>query len=349
MAGPPSPIAAVRLAVRSSLETLPPGSRVLVACSGGADSLALAAATAFVAPRLGMRAGAVIVDHGLQEGSADQAAATADVLRRLGLDPAQVVRVTVGSEGGPEAAARLARYDALHTAATTHSARAVLLAHSLDDQAETVLLRLGRGSGARSLAGMPAVWSPPEGPTDLWRRPVLKLRRAVLREFCTASGLEPWDDPHNSDRTYARVRVRLLALPALEAALGPPVVEALARTADQLRDDADALDVWTAHAYAQAAQPPDNEGTPASLAIEPVLGLPPAVRRRVVRHWAVTGGARPGSLGSRHVEALDALLVDWHGQGGVALPGGLTAQRDYGRLTLSATDATATGEDVGGR
>jgi len=228
-------VASVRKAVRASLAGLAPGELVLAACSGGPDSLALAAALAFVAPRAGLRAGAVTVDHGLQEGSADRAAQVAAVLLGLGLDPVRAVAVTVDGVGGPEAAARTARYAALESAAADLGAAAVLLGHTLDDQAETVLLGLARGSGARSLSGM----APRRG---LFLRPLLGVRRQATTGACAALGLSPWADPHNADRRFARVRVRLDALPALEAALGPGVAEALARTADQLRDDAEVLE-----------------------------------------------------------------------------------------------------------
>jgi tRNA(Ile)-lysidine synthase len=143
-------IADLRRAVRAAL---PAEGLVLVALSGGPDSLALAAATAFEAAG---RAGAVIVDHGLQAGSAAIAEAAAEQARSLQLDPVIVVAVTVGADGGPEAAARAARYRALSEAAASLGASAVLLGHTLDDQAETVLLGLARGSGATSLQGMRA-------------------------------------------------------------------------------------------------------------------------------------------------------------------------------------------------
>jgi tRNA(Ile)-lysidine synthase len=228
-------VARTREAVRATLAELPQGTTVLVACSGGTDSLALAAATAFEAPKLGLRAGAVVVDHGLQPDSAHVAETAAEQCRTLGLDPVQVRVVEVGTDGGPEGAARTARYDALRDAADELSADVVLLAHTRDDQAETVLLGLGRGSGARSLAGMaPAV--------GRLRRPFLEVPRATTAAACIASGLRPWHDPHNDDPQYTRVRVRHEVLPVLEEALGPGVVEALARTAGLLRADADALD-----------------------------------------------------------------------------------------------------------
>ena len=226
--GPAPAVASIRNAVRQCLADLAPGDLVLAACSGGADSLALAAALAFVAPRAGLRAGGVTVDHGLQDGSDGRAASVTTALAGLGLDPVRCVAVRVESAGGPEAAARTARYEALSRVAAETGAVAVLLGHTLDDQAETVLLGLARGSGPRSLAGMP----PRRG---VFRRPLLGLRRPVTASACAALGLEPWQDPHNGDRRFARVRVRLDALPALEAAVGPGVAEALARTADQAR------------------------------------------------------------------------------------------------------------------
>ena len=203
--GPRPAVAEVRRAVRRGLDGLDPGDLVLAACSGGADSLALAAALAHEAPRRGLRAGGVTVDHGLQPGSAQRARHVAAVLTGLGLDPVCTVPVHVAAgpgAGGLEAAARGARYQALDEAARSTGARAVLLGHSLDDQAETVLLGLARGSGPRSLRGMPAR-------RGHYRRPLLGVSRATLRAACEAAGLQPWDDPHNADPAFARAEGRL--------------------------------------------------------------------------------------------------------------------------------------------
>jgi len=314
----PAPVAAVRNAVRSSLSGLAPGDLVLAACSGGPDSLALAAALAFVAPRAGLRAGAVTVDHGLQAGSADRAAAVAQTLRGLGLDPVSAVAVTVAGPGGPEAAARTARYAALEQAAAGFGATAVLLGHTLDDQAETVLLGLARGSGPRSLAGMP----PRRG---VFVRPLLGVRRSVTVAACAALGLTAWSDPHNADRRFARVRVRLDALPALEAALGPGIAEALARTAGQLRDDAEVLE----NIASAERGPGDTPLDAASLA-----GLPGAVRSRVLRSAALAAGCPGGALTAAHVARVDALVTEWRGQRGVDLPGGIRAARRSGEVVF---------------
>ncbi len=189
MSGPAPAVAAVRVAVRRALVDVPQDATVLVACSGGADSLALAAGLAWEA-RSRQRAGAVVVDHGLQAGSSSVAAAAADACRGLGLAPVHVVRVDVGTSGGPEGAARTARYDALTEVAGQEGAVAVLLGHTLDDQAETVLLALARGSGERALAGMRPV-------RGLWRRPLLGVRRTTTEDACAALGLAPWHDPTN--------------------------------------------------------------------------------------------------------------------------------------------------------
>jgi tRNA(Ile)-lysidine synthase len=321
--GPSPEVAAVRAAVRTAVADLSPGDRVLVACSGGADSLALAAATAFEASRTGLQAGAVTVDHALQTGSADHAADLAGRLTGLGLDPVEVVTVVVGTAGGPEAAARAARYRALDEAGDRLGAAAVLLGHTRDDQAETVLLGLARGSGARSLAGM-------AGRTGRYRRPLLGLDRSLVR--AAADGLAAWDDPHNADPAYTRSRVRHAALPALEDALGPGVAAALARTAALLRADADALDGWADRAYADA-----RAGAADGLDVAALVGLPAAVRSRVLRRAALDAGCPAGSLTAAHVGELDRLVSDWHGQGPLDLPGPVRASRGCGRLLFNGS------------
>jgi tRNA(Ile)-lysidine synthase len=286
--------------------------------------MALASALAFEAPRLGVRAGGVTVDHGLQPGSDTRAAEVALRLRELGLSPVESVAVTVGREGGPEAAARDARYAALDAVAERHGAAAVLLGHTRDDQAETVLLGLARGSGIRSLSGMAAV----SGAGGRYRRPFLHIDRQTARKACMAQSLPVWDDPHNSDPAYTRSRLRHEGLPALEKALGKGVVEALARTARLSRDDADALDAWAAAAEAGVR---DAGGL---LECAKLHALPPAVRRRVLRRAAIAAGAPAGSLFARHIEEIDRLITGWRGQGAINLPGKVVAQRQGGRLVI---------------
>jgi tRNA(Ile)-lysidine synthase len=301
---PPDPaVAAVRRAVRAALADTPPGSLVAAAGSGGADSLALLAALAHEAPKDGRRAAAVTVDHGLHDGSAAQAARVVEQAASLGV-ACDVVRVTPA--GTDEAAARAARYEALDAWAAGRDAARVLLGHSRDDQAEQVLLGLARGSGARSLAGMPRSRGP-------YVRPLLDLPRATMWAACAALGLTPWDDPANADLRHARVRVRTAVLPVMEQVLGPGVGAALARSARLLRDDADALD-----ALAEAHT---------SLAAADLAALPAAVRTRVLRRAAIDAGAPAGDLTADHVASIDALVTAWKGQGAVALPGGFAAER----------------------
>ncbi|MGW5050565.1 tRNA lysidine(34) synthetase TilS [Actinokineospora sp. NPDC004072] len=307
MSGPDPAVADVRRAVRALLRRADPG-RVVVAVSGGADSLALAAAAAHLRP-----VEAVVVDHGLQPGSAEVAARVVDQL--AGIDvPARVVQVTVSGPGGIEAAARRARYAALRAAAGDGL---VLLGHTRDDQAETVLLGLGRGSGPRSIAGMRPL-DPP------WGRPLLDLPRATTAAACAALGLTPWQDPHNADPRFTRVRLRTEVLPLMEEVLQGGVAAALARTAAQLREDLAALDDLAATLLTRA-------GDPDGLIVAELTGAPPALRRRVLRTWLLGRGVP--ELTDAHLRACDDLVGDWRGQRGVALPGGFVARRAHGRLS----------------
>jgi tRNA(Ile)-lysidine synthase len=282
--------------------------------------MALATATAFVAKG---RAGLVSVDHGLQDGSAERARAVARWGAEHGLDPSVAVTADVaGRPGGPEAAARDARYAALVRAARDHGADAVLLGHTRDDQAETVLLALARGAGPRGLAAMPAAR---EIDGVMFLRPLLGVARDDARKACAALGLQVWDDPHNTDATYARSRVRATALPALVDALGPKVVANLARTAALAARDAATLDRLAETALTDCR-------VPGGLAVARLAEQDPAIRTRVLHAWAVELGCPPAALSHRHVEALDALVVDWHGQGPAHLPGGIEVARRGGTL-----------------
>ncbi len=317
-------VAACRVAVRRALTGLPNDALVLVACSGGADSLALAEAAAFVAPRAGLRAGLVSVDHGLQAGSHERAAAVVSWAVEVGLTPATAVAVRVdGRPGGPEAAAREARYEALAGAAGDLGAAAVLLGHTRDDQAETVLLALARGGGPRGIAGMPGRRVIRGVP---FLRPFLDVSRAQTRAACADRGLSPWQDPHNADPAYARSRVRA-ALPVLVEALGPDLIDNLARTANLVAADVEALDALADRSRPGVAY---EDG---SLDVASLAGLPTALRTRLLRDLALRAGCPAGALAAAHIDALDALVTDWHGQGPVGLPGGLSVVRRSGRLT----------------
>jgi tRNA(Ile)-lysidine synthase len=280
-----------------------------------------------VAPRAGLRAGGVTVDHGLQQGSAERATALAARMCQLGLDPALSVNVTPAKDN--EAAARAARYDALEQKASEHHAAAVLLGHTLDDQAETVLLGLARGSGSRSLAGMPAR-------RGVYRRPLLGLRRATTAAACAELGLDPWQDPHNHDVRFTRARVRHQLIPVLEEALGPGVAEALARTAGQLRADAECLDDL---AFAESGQLRGDGSDPAGLDAQYLKDLAKAIRTRVLRDAAIMAGCPPGALTAGHVEWIEELVTGWRGQRWVDLPGGVRARRQDGKVWFTSTEA----------
>jgi tRNA(Ile)-lysidine synthase len=322
------PIADVRRAVREVLPEVPAGGLVLVALSGGADSLALAAATAFEAPRAGLRAGAVIVDHGLQDASAEVAARAAAQARELGLDPVLVRRVEVDGDGGPEASARTARYAALDAAAMESGASRVLLGHTLDDQAETVLLGLARGSGGASLAGMAPI-------AGRYARPLLGIRRETTRQACADAGLPFWDDPHNADPSYARVRVRERVLPVLEAELGPGIAAALARTAEQLREDEAAFDAQIEEFIEEICEPAEA-GIAVSVGV--LASNPPALRQRIIRH--VVESEFGVSLSRVQTLEVARLVTDWRGQGPIDLPGGARATRAGRHVVFSTTGST---------
>ncbi len=300
----PGAVAELRAAVAAfAKEFLPTADRWCVALSGGPDSLALSAAAATMLPTT-----ALIVDHGLQSDSAAVAATAQRQAEELGCVDAQVLCVQVGGDGGPEGAARIARYRALQ-AARRH--RPVLLAHTLDDQAETVLLGLGRGSGARSIAGM-RPYDPP------WCRPLLGVRRAVTHAACVELGLTAWQDPHNADRRFTRTRLRHEVLPLMEEVLGGGVAEALARTATALREDTELIDALIAQAMTTSA---NAEG----LDTRALAALADPVRRGVIRSWLLAGGAI--GLTDKQIRGVDTLVTAWRGQGGVAVGSALRNQR----------------------
>ena len=316
--GPHPAVAQVRRAVRTALAELDlrTGSTaaVIVALSGGADSTALAAAAAFEAVRSGRAIAAVTVDHGLQSGSTAQAERAAITAYELGLSPVHTVMARVGTVGGPEGAARAARYDAIDA---VRCGAPVLLGHTRDDQAETVLLGLGRGSGPRSIAGM----RPYE---DARLRPLLELDRSTTVAACAALDLPVWDDPQNREDRFRRVRLRHEVLPLMEDVLGGGVAAALARTARLTRDDLDALDELAGPVATAVI------GVDGTVGARDLASHPRAIRARVLRSWARDAGVGP--LTATHLAELDGLLVDWHGQNGVDLPGGFSATRRSGRL-----------------
>jgi tRNA(Ile)-lysidine synthase len=313
-------VALVRNAVDLFVERqhIAEGSLVLVAVSGGADSMALASAALFVADKRAIRVAAAVIDHGLQSGSADVAERTAAVLRDRGCDTVVVLRVDVGTEGGPESAAREARYLGLMGISNELGASMILTGHTRNDQAESVILGLVRGSGPGSVRGMP--WF-----DGIIGRPLLDVTRETTVAACAAEGIEPWDDPHNDDPTFTRVRIRNTVLPTLEAELGAGIVDALARTAELLRDDDDALDLLAA---GMARSVITTEGG-VSLEVATTASRPRALRTRIIRLAAAE--AFMTTLSHGQTLAIDALLVDWHGQKAIDVTGGSVVRQD-GRL-----------------
>ena len=289
------------LTVAQAVAAVLPSGPVTVGCSGGPDSLALALGARWAAPRCDAEVHCVVIDHGLQPSSGEVARRVVELLTAEGMS-AESRRVTVaaGAPDGPEAAAREARLEALAS-----NGSPVLLGHTLDDQAESVLLGLLRGSGTRSLSGMARVRGP-------FIRPLLDLRRATTVAACEEWGVNAWQDPHNLDDRFRRVRARR-HLDDLSSDMGQDVAPALARSATLARMDADLLDELATKATSGF----DMTG---GLPVEAVADLPDALRLRILRDWLGTLGASVISMA--HVMAVDALITDWRGQGPVDLPGG---------------------------
>jgi tRNA(Ile)-lysidine synthase len=305
-------LVALRSAVRATLEKYSAGDLIVVAVSGGADSLALAEVAKIEGEKLAQRIVAVTIDHQLQSGSAEQAN---KVVKQLSI-PCSIIKVNVELKDGLEASARRARYEALTNFSQENNASAVLLGHTKDDQAETVLLGLARGSGARSLSGMAQV-------NGIFERPFLEITREQTVAACKELNFQVWNDPHNDNSDFLRVRVRKNVLPIMESELGPGIREALTRSANLLRDDADALDSMAEEFWSQDK----------SLEVEPLAKLPKAVRSRVLRLALFESGV--SQLSADQVGQVEALISNWKGQGEVSLPAGVKVSRISGRLTLS--------------
>ena len=306
---------ALRNAVRPFLEKLEAGDKFLVAVSGGADSLSLAKALIVESEPLALQPIAITIDHQLQEGSELQAQRVENQLKEIGYDQVLVKKVLVSLESGLEAGARDARYAAIGEGVEETKAVKVFLGHTRDDQAESVLLGLARGSGARSLSGM----APENG---VYLRPFLSITREESEAACREWGLEFWNDPHNLNTEFTRVKVRREVIPYLEEHLDPGISRALVRSAALLRDDADALDLWA-------------EREASDLDCERLAALPRAIRTRIIRRAALSAGATLGQLTFEQVAAIDALICAWKGQGAVSLAGGVKVERISGRLSFS--------------
>lgn len=306
---------AIRSAVKLSLEKLEAGDSFLVAVSGGADSLALAQALLIESQSLALNAIAITIDHQLQENSHLQAERVAEQLKEIGYGQVITKKVLVSLDSGLESGARDARYAAINESVEETKAVKVFLGHTRNDQAESVLLGLARGSGARSLSAMAAE-------NGIFLRPLLAITREETEAACNEWGLDFWSDPHNLNTDFTRVKVRREVIPYLEEHLDPGISRALVRTAALLRDDADALDLWA-------------EREASDLECDRLAQLPKAIRTRIIRKAALAAGATPGKLTFEQVGAIDALICAWKGQGEVSLAGGVKVERISGRLSLS--------------
>ncbi|WP_051196541.1 tRNA lysidine(34) synthetase TilS [Jonesia quinghaiensis] len=342
MAHVPRPIRQARDAIRAALPPNSSSHHLAIACSGGADSLALAATAQFLAQRHNWQLSAFVIDHALQPGSDAVAQTAADTLNRIGIEHVVIQRVSVAQgagNGGPENAARTARYAALDHLADTHNVDNILLGHTLDDQAESVLLGLARGSGSRSLAGI-------RPHTGRYLRPFLDITRRDTEAICELLGIPYWVDPTNLDHSPngpLRSQVRGRVLPLLDDVLGPGIARTLARTARQLHDDAHALEQWaerTLTASQEAAHlsltaPPNHCDVVVALDIPTLCDVPAAVRHRALRAAAREAGAPAGELSMRHIDAMDALVTQWRGQGETHLPTAIAVARQSSMLVFT--------------
>ena len=313
-------------ALQNLLKEFDAGDYVLVGCSGGADSLALVWTTLVVGKRLELKVGAIIVDHQLIPESNDVALNAKKQCEELGIQEVIIKKVNVEhNHEGLEAAARIARYEAFENVLHETNAQAILLAHTQDDQAETVLMRLTRGSGAKSLSGMAQV-------SGKYLRPFLHLRKKLVHDSLDLIGLKAWQDPANTDNQFLRVKVRHELMPKIVEVLGESAISSLDKTSQLLRLDNQALEEL-AQQFFESQKDVKTKG----LEISELEKLPEAIRTRVLRIFAIASGVHPGPFSFEHIEAIDALVKNWHGQGNVDLPGFIQATRVDGSLRFVAS------------
>ena len=347
-------VSAVRRALGECFARFPVGSRVVLAVSGGADSMALALAAQYAARERAIELYSITVDHGIRPDSREEAEAVAQYLASLGIR-AQVESIDWPSEDGdrgsnlgPEAQARQLRYGAIAdfakrvAAGSSAAAAPVLLGHNCDDQAQTVVLGLGRGSGARSISGMRAEGSLPEHSDVPMARPLLEFRHADLVTVCEELGVRWFEDPTNSEQSewrdsqgdlLRRNAIRYRVMPALESALGPGVVEALSRTATMLQRDDAALSWWAERTLREVSVA-DGESERTEVDAVALRDYPQALRTRVLRLAFLRAGGRGGELGYQHVMALDKLTTRRENNVRIDLPG-VQAVKGAGVITFN--------------
>ena len=299
-------------AVNNLLKDFEPADNILVACSGGADSLALAWTSQVVTKRIGLNLIAVIIDHQLIKESTQVAQDAKKKCEDFGIEKVVIKQIEVKDDkDGLEAAARKARYEAFEELVNEFNAKAVLLAHTQDNQAETMLMRLTRGSGAKSLSAMKEV-------SGKYLRPFLHIRKQVLVDALEKENISYWQDPANTNYKFLRAKVRHELMPKLIEVLGDSAIDSLDRTSGLLKEDNEALESIALESYEKLNK---------ELKVQELEKLPTAIRKRVIKIAALNSGVTPGPFSFEHIEAIDALVTNWRGQGNVDLPGFIQASR----------------------
>ncbi|KXK05480.1 MAG: tRNA(Ile)-lysidine synthetase [Acidobacteria bacterium OLB17] len=294
------------------------GGAVVIACSGGADSTALLLAIAELAAmkKLGHKLIVAHFDHALRKDSREDAAFVRGLCLKLGIEFV-LGRSAVAKRGNLEDNARRARYRFLARAAAKHKAFLVLTGHTIDDQAETFLLNLIRGSGPDGLSAMPVV-RPLEGCDALLARPFLRVAsHEMAMQFCTENDVEFRVDPMNSDPRFSRVRIRREVLPLL-AELNPKIVKTLARTAELFRER------------------PQIDAPPEELPIRDLAELDEPARLALLRIWLIARRGHSRRLTSAHINAVNSLAKSSKSGRFVELPSGGVVQRSGGLLAYRA-------------
>jgi tRNA(Ile)-lysidine synthase len=316
------------------------GETIVVAVSGGADSTALLLAIEELKTRNKLYVDVCVahLDHGLRKSSSKDAKWVKELATRLGfrsvIGRSKVAEDAEESSDNLEQAAREARYAFLERTAKKVSANYVLTAHTMDDQAETVLLRLMRGSAGAGLGGMESLRPLAKNSSIKLARPILWARRIETEDYCRLRRVDFLTDEMNDDQKFARVKVRKQLLPLMQS-FNNRIVEALSRTAAQLREDGAVLFNNSDALLQQASlSNVENETKPPALDVKVLSKAPPALRRRALRQWLseARGGTR--RLEMVHLSAVEKLLEGTEGGRVVELPGGGRVSRRQHRLVF---------------
>lgn len=317
-----------------------PGTTLVVAVSGGADSVAMLHALATIAPAPGFNLSVAHLNHRIRPEAGQDADFVRDLCQQLGLEldeeQADVPAAALAAHRSIEMQARTLRYAFFQRTAQRRQADAVLTAHTLNDQAETLLLNLCRGAGPAALGGIP-----PDTVIKRVRfvRPLLNVSRHAVEDYLRVTGQTWCEDVTNQDTAYRRNAVRHRVLPMLQENLNPSVTSALSRAAALLHDDNALLDTLASNEYTRLHQA--NLTTGNTLPLAPLRALPPALRRRLLVQWLRSAGSAPERLRFDWIERLDALAHLEQGGGCIQLAEGLVVWHEYDHLRCVSTTATA--------